>query len=82
LIERIENIESSYRFEKDEGMRQTAIKHGGLRQRVMTEAQAMKLKRLSEEAHQALQFEPDLSQAEADRRIAALKAEIELANSF
>jgi uncharacterized small protein (DUF1192 family) len=48
----------------------------------MTEAQAMKLKRLSEEAYQALQFEPDLSQAEADRRIAALKAEIELANSF
>jgi len=38
--------------------------------------------RLSEEAYQPKQFEKDLSQAEADRRIAALKAEIEHANLF
>jgi len=45
---------------------------------------AMKLKRLSEEAYQPKQFERNLSQtqAQADRRIAALKSEIELANSF
>jgi uncharacterized small protein (DUF1192 family) len=48
----------------------------------MTDAQSMKLKRLSEEAHQPQQFQKDLSQAEAERRIAALKAEIEVANSF
>jgi len=48
----------------------------------MTEAQALKLKKLSEEAYQPPQFEKGLSQDEADRRIAALKAEIELANSF
>ena len=48
----------------------------------MTGAQALKLKRLSEEACQPQQFEPGLSQAEAEQRIAALQAEIELANSF
>ena len=63
-------------------MRQVAVKYGGVRQRAMTEAQALKLKKLSEEAYQPPQFEKGLSQDEADRRIAALKAEIELANSF
>jgi Protein of unknown function (DUF3072) len=48
----------------------------------MTDAQAMKLKKLSEEAYQPRQFEENLTRAEAARRIAALEAEIELANSF
>ena len=48
----------------------------------MTPTETMKLKRLSEEAYQPRQFQRDLSQAGADRRIAELKAEIELANSF
>jgi hypothetical protein len=82
LIEQIENIESSYRLEKEKGMRQLAVKYGGVCQRAMTEAQALKLKMLSAEAYQPQQFETGLSQDEADRRIAALKAEIELANSF
>jgi uncharacterized small protein (DUF1192 family) len=63
-------------------MRQVTVKYGGVRQRAMTEAQALKLKELSEEAYQPQRFEKCLSQDEADRRIAALKAEIELANSF
>jgi hypothetical protein len=50
-------------------------KYGGVRQQAITDAQAMKLKRLSEGAYQPKQFERDLSKAEADRRIAALKAE-------
>jgi hypothetical protein len=82
LIEQIENIESSYRLEKEKGMRPVAVKYGGVSQRAMSEAQALKLKKLSEETYQPQQFEKGLSQDEADRRIAALKAEIELANSF
>jgi Protein of unknown function (DUF3072) len=63
-------------------MRQVAVKYGGARQQPMTDAQAMKLKKLSEEAYQPRQFEENLTRAEAARRIAALEAEIELANSF
>jgi hypothetical protein len=37
---------------------------------------------LSAEAYQPKLFEKDLTAREAERRIAALKAEIELANSF
>lgn len=48
----------------------------------MTRAQGLKLKRLSEEAYQPAQYARDLSFAEAARRIHALEAEIELANSF
>jgi len=48
----------------------------------MTPAQAMRLKTLSEEAYQPKLFEENLTPAEADRRIEALNAEIELANSF
>jgi Protein of unknown function (DUF3072) len=66
----------------EQGMRQVATKYGGVRQRAMTDAQATKLKRLSEEAYQPQQFEQDLTGVEAERRIAALKAEIDLANSF
>jgi hypothetical protein len=42
----------------------------------------MRLRTLSAEAYQPKLFEQNLTQAEADRRIEALKAEIELANSF
>jgi hypothetical protein len=42
----------------------------------------MRLRTLAEEAYQPKLFERDLTQAEADRRIEVLKAEIELANSF
>jgi hypothetical protein len=48
----------------------------------MTRAQGLKLKRLSEEAYQPAQYARDLSFTEAARRIQALEAEIELANSF
>jgi hypothetical protein len=48
----------------------------------MTRAQGLKLRRLSEEAYQPAQYARDLSFAEAARRIQALEAEIELANSF
>ncbi|HXH44300.1 MAG TPA: DUF3072 domain-containing protein [Bradyrhizobium sp.] len=48
----------------------------------MTRAQGLKLKRLSQEAHQPAQYARDLSFCEAARRIQALEAEIELANSF
>ncbi|MDE5443007.1 DUF3072 domain-containing protein [Bradyrhizobium sp. CSA207] len=48
----------------------------------MTRTQGLKLKRLSEEAYQPAQYARDLSFAEAARRIQALEAEIELANSF
>jgi hypothetical protein len=62
-----------------------AARYGGIREHLaaqMTRAQAMWLRTLSEEAYQPRLFEEGLTQAEADRRIAALKAEIELANSF
>ncbi|WP_439363961.1 DUF3072 domain-containing protein [Bradyrhizobium sp. DASA03005] len=48
----------------------------------MTRAQGLKLKRLSDEAYQPGQYSRDLSFGEAARRIQALEAEIELANSF
>jgi hypothetical protein len=48
----------------------------------MTRAQALRLRRLSLEAYQPRQFEENLTQADALRRIAALEKEIELADSF
>ena len=48
----------------------------------MTRAQALRLKKLSQEAYQPRQFQENLSKAEALRRIAALEKEIELADSF
>ena len=48
----------------------------------MSERQAKTLMDLSVEAYQPRMFRKDLSTAEAARRIKALKAEIELANSF
>ena len=48
----------------------------------MTPRQLATLRTLSAEAYQPKQFEQDLTAKEAERRIAALKAEIELANSF
>ena len=48
----------------------------------MTRAQGLRLRRLSEEAYQPAQYARDLSFDEAARRIEALEAEIELANSF
>jgi hypothetical protein len=76
LIEQISNIESSYRFEKstkrmlkkDAGGRRQS---GGVRQQAMTAAQVLKLKRLSEEACQHQQFQPDLGPADAKRGIVA-----------
>ena len=63
----------------------TATKYGGVRERLeaqMTRAQALRLKRLSEEAYQPRQYARGLSFEEAERRIDALEAEIALANSF
>jgi hypothetical protein len=48
----------------------------------MTRGQALTLKSLAIEAYQPRQFAPDLSRAEAARRIEALKHEIALADSF
>ena len=48
----------------------------------MTRAQALRLRLLSEEAYQPRQFEPKLTQAEAQRRIEILESEIALADSF
>ncbi|WP_246175090.1 DUF3072 domain-containing protein [Bradyrhizobium paxllaeri] len=48
----------------------------------MTPRQSTTLRTLSAEAYQPKLFEKNLTAQEADRRIAALKAEIELANSF
>jgi hypothetical protein len=48
----------------------------------MTPRQLATLRTLSAEAYQPKLFERDLTAREAERRIAALKAEIELANSF
>jgi hypothetical protein len=48
----------------------------------MTRAQGLRLKRLAEEAYQPGQYVRGLSFVEAARRIQALEAEIELANSF
>jgi hypothetical protein len=48
----------------------------------MTPRQLATLRTLSAEAYQPKLFEQNLTAQEAERRIAALKAEIELANSF
>jgi DUF3072 family protein len=69
----------------EEIMRNAAAHYGDVQDRIaaqMTRAQAMRLRTLSEEAYQPRLFEEELTRGEADRRIEALKAEIELANSF
>ena len=48
----------------------------------MTPRQLATLRTLSAEAYQPKLFENNLTAKEAERRIAVLKAEIELANSF
>jgi hypothetical protein len=48
----------------------------------MTPRQFAMLRTLSAEAYQPKLLEKNLTAQEAERRIAALKAEIELANSF
>jgi hypothetical protein len=48
----------------------------------MTRAQALRLRRLSEEAYQPGQYVGELSFEEAARRIKALEAEIALADSY
>jgi len=48
----------------------------------MTRAQALRLRKLSHEAYQPRQFEENLTEVEALRRIEALETEIELADSF
>ena len=48
----------------------------------MTPRQTATLRTLSVEAYQPKLFAKNLTAQEAERRIAALKAEIELANSF
>ena len=48
----------------------------------MTPRQTTMLRTLSAEAYQPKLFAKNLTAREADRRIAALEAEIELANSF
>jgi hypothetical protein len=66
-------------------MRATAAKYGGVEERLaaqMSRAQAMRLKRLSEEAYQPRQYARGLTAQEAERRIEALEAEIALADSF
>jgi hypothetical protein len=66
-------------------MKATAMKYGGVLERVgeqMTRAQALRLKTLAEEAYQPERYAKNLSFDEASRRIDALKAEIELADSF
>jgi hypothetical protein len=66
-------------------MRNALARYGGVQDRIatqMTHAQALRLRTLSEEAYQPRLFEEGLTGAEADRRIEALRAEIELADSF
>ena len=48
----------------------------------MIASQANTLRSLAVEAYQEKLFQPDLSRAEAAKRIDLLKREIELANSF
>jgi len=48
----------------------------------MTPRQFATLRALSAEAYQPKLYEPNLTAGEAEKRITALKAEIELANSF
>jgi len=66
-------------------MKAMVTKYGAVAGRLagpMTRAQAFRLKDLAEEAYQPKQYAPNLSSAEAARRIDALKAEIALADSF
>jgi Protein of unknown function (DUF3072) len=66
-------------------MKATAMKYGGVMERVgapMTRAQALRLGDLAEEAYQPDQYAKNLSFEEAARRIDALNAEIALADSF
>jgi Protein of unknown function (DUF3072) len=59
--------------------------NGGVKERLagqMTRAQALRLKCLADEAYQPSRYASGLSFEEAERRIDALKAEIELANSY
>jgi hypothetical protein len=48
----------------------------------MSRVQAQRFEELGRRAYQPAQFQSGISAAEAERRIAALNAEIELANSF
>ena len=48
----------------------------------MTRQQLATLRTLSVEAYQPRLFEPNLTATEAEKRITALKEEIQLANSF
>jgi hypothetical protein len=66
-------------------MRAAAAVYGGVETRLgaqMTRAQALRLRRLSEEAYQPRQYAHDLTSEQAEQRIAALQAEIALADSF
>jgi Protein of unknown function (DUF3072) len=66
-------------------MKTAMAKYGGVKQRLagqMTRTQALRLKCLADEAYQPSQYARDLSFEEAERRIDALKAEIELADSY
>ncbi len=66
-------------------MKATAMKYGGVLERVgeqMSRAQALRLKTLAEEAYQSERYAKDLSFEEAARRIDALRADIALADSF
>lgn len=66
-------------------MSMAAVRFGGVAERLeaqMTRAQALRLRRLAEEAYQPCQYAGDLSFEEAERRITALRAEIALADSF
>jgi hypothetical protein len=72
-------------LDEEKVMRNAAARYGGVQEHLatqMTRAQALRLRTLSEEAYQPKLFEQDLTWAEAEARIEALKAEIELANSF
>ena len=60
-------------------------KYGGVQDQLgsrISSAQALRLKQLSEEAYQPGCYTRHLTGEEAERRIAALEAEIALANSF
>jgi hypothetical protein len=66
-------------------MRTGSARHGDIQHHMvapMTRAQALRLRTLSDEAYQPKMFAHGLTLAEADRRITALSAEIDLANSF
>jgi hypothetical protein len=69
----------------EEVMRNALANYRGVQEELaaqMTRAQALRLRTLSEEAYQPKLFEANLSRVEAEARIEALKAEVELANSF